>query len=387
MTEAPNRQKVGFVSTSNYALDFFLKSYIEAIAEEADVILLANTEHGVPAPRKGIEYIEMPFKRQPSPHHDLMDLIKLTKMIRSYKLDAVYTISPKGGLLGMLASTLARVPVRLHFFTGQVWVTRTGFAKRFLKGLDQIIGRACSFALVDSPSQRDFLIKENVLRADKSVVLGAGSVAGIDTDRFAPNPEMRKAVRDTLGIPQTMPIILFLGRLTRDKGVLDLVEAFKTLAEKHDNLGLVMAGPDEGMLDSLKSALAGSKAEDRVWFPGQTSTPEHYFAAADLFCLPSYREGFGVVILEAAATGLPAVGSDIYGVCDAIVDNETGILHTPADSGDIASALDRLIADPALRDHYGKAALTRARDVFGQSIMVEHFRAFHRKMMTQEGPN
>jgi glycosyltransferase involved in cell wall biosynthesis len=379
------RLRIGFISTSNYALNFFLKSYIRVVAKDADVVLISNNEHGVPEPEQGITFIEMPFKRRPSPHHDLLHLFQLTKIIRKQRLDAVYTISPKGGFLGMLAATLARIPTRVHFFTGQVWVMRTGFWRVLLKGLDQVIGRLSSFALVDSTSQRDFLIEERVVRAEKSTVLGAGSVAGVDIHRFSPNRAVRDEVRAEMGIPDDMPVVLFLGRLTRDKGVADLVQAFTVLAERYLNLGLVMAGPDEGELENLQEMLVGKKGQERVWFPGGTRQPERYFAAADVFCLPSYREGFGIVILEAAATGLPTVGSDIYGVRDAIVDGETGVLHRPADSKDIERALTRLIDDPTLRKKYGEAALKRARSVFSQDVMIDHFSAFHASINKPKG--
>jgi glycosyltransferase involved in cell wall biosynthesis len=357
------------------------------VAEDADVVLIANTEHGVPEAEPGIAFVEMPFKRRPSPHHDLLHLFQLSRVIRQQKLDAVYTISPKGGFLGMLAATFARIPTRIHFFTGQVWVVRTGFWRILLKGLDQVIGRLSSFALVDSTSQRDFLIEEGVVRADKSTVLGAGSVAGVDTHRFSPNGAVRAQVRAEMGIPDDMPVILFLGRLTRDKGVADLVQAFCSLARNYPEIGLVMAGPDEGELENLQQMLKGTEAEDRVWFPGGTSTPERYFAAADVFCLPSYREGFGIVILEAAATGLPTVGSNIYGVRDAIVDGETGVLHRSGDSKDIERALIQLIENPDLCQKYGSAALKRARGVFAQDVMLGHFRDFHSDILDSKELN
>lgn len=383
MTHPPRRPRIGFISTSNYAIRFFLRPYINSLAINADIVLIANTEHGTPDQVPGVTFIPMPFVRTPNPIKDLKNLIQLSAILRAQKLDMVYSISPKGGLLGMMAATLVRVKLRVHFFTGQVWITRTGIWRRILKGLDRLIGRMAHMSLVDSPNQQSFLIAEKVLKAEKSAVLGAGSMAGINTQRFKPDPAARADLRARLNIPETMKVIIFLGRLTRDKGVQNLMEAFTILSKDHSDLGLLLVGPDENMMAGLKQQARSSNLAHRVWFTGGVSQPEHYFAAGDIFCLPSFREGFPMVILEAAATGLPTVGSNIYGINDAVVDGKTGLLHTVKDSADLASKLNRLVTDECLRDTLGQAARTRIHTQFNQNAMIKHFMTFHTQMIAK----
>ena len=152
--------------------------------------------------------------------------------MRRERFDLVHSMTPKAGLLAMVAARVARVPVRLHTFTGQVWATRAGFLARRSSGLDTTIARAATFALADSHSQRSFLVSEGVVPASKIAVLANGSVSGVDAARFRPDADRRHRVRTSLGLATTDVVLLFLGRITRDKGVLDLARAFAILAER-----------------------------------------------------------------------------------------------------------------------------------------------------------
>jgi glycosyltransferase involved in cell wall biosynthesis len=172
-----------------------------------------------------------------------------------------------------------------------------------------------------------------------------------------------------LGIPLSDTVLLFVGRITRDKGVLDLARAFTTLADRRSDIHLLVVGPDEHDLTMTMRTLC-SRHHARLHFVDYTNAPEDFMAASDILCLPSYREGFGSVIIEAAAAGLPAVASRIYGVVDAVVEGETGLLHEPADVEGIVDRLQQLISQPEVRRSLGAAARLRAARDFSQSALT-----------------
>jgi glycosyltransferase involved in cell wall biosynthesis len=275
----------------------------------------------------------------------------------------VHSIMPKTGMFAMSAAYLAFVPVRIHTFTGQIWVTQQGVKRMLLKWFDKLIVGFATCIMADSPSQRDFLVSEGVLPPGKAKVLGAGSICGVDPLRFHPDPEGRQAVRHELGITQDTKVILFVGRLNRDKGMLDLAVAFDTIARQHKDVALLLVGAEEDVSFSRIQEICFA-ARDRLHYVSFTATPERYMAAADIFCLPSYREGFGMTIIEAAACGVPAVASRIYGISDAVADGKTGLLYPAGDVHALTQALLRLSADDELRKQMGDEARGRARAMF-----------------------
>jgi glycosyltransferase involved in cell wall biosynthesis len=306
-------------------------------------------------------------------------LWQLWRFFRRSRFDAVHSVTPKAGLLAGIAARLAGVPVRIHWFTGQVWVTRTGFMRRLLKAADRLIATNATHVLVDSHSQRDFLIDEGVVARDRAEVIAAGSICGVDARRFHPDAQARAAVRAELGVADVDKMILFLGRWNHDKGVLDLARAFAALAATHGQVHLVIVGPDEEGLAGEVRALCAASA-DRLHMVGFTREPERFMAAADIFCLPSYREGFGSVLLEAAAVGIPSVATRIYGITDAVVEGVTGLLVPPGDVAALTTAVARLVADDVLRMRLGAAAQVRARQDFSQEAVTAGLLGYYRSI-------
>lgn len=344
----------------------FLKSHIAALRRSHDVTVITNTANPLFLEERGISVSVVPLAlaRTVRPIRDVACLFHLLRIFRAGRFDVVFSVTPKAGLLAMLAGFLARVPVRIHMFTGQVWATRIGLARRLLKTADRFLGWCATNILIDSHSQRRFLISAGVVDEGRSSVLAGGSICGVDDARFRPDREAANAVRRALNVPRDVPLLLFLGRITRDKGVLDLAKAFARLVDEGRDIHLAMVGPDEGGL-ALAIQKICARCATRVHFVGFIERPEHFMAAADIFCLPSYREGFGAVVIEAAAIGVPAVASAIYGVTDAVVDGETGLLHPPGDHDAMVRCLATLIDDPDLRQRMGHGARERAIRDFG----------------------
>jgi lipopolysaccharide/colanic/teichoic acid biosynthesis glycosyltransferase len=359
------------VVSSDMTVRAFLVPQLRAMQEQYELTVMANTRHRELLWSLGVTGAleRVAIERQIHPARDLVALAQLVRLMRRGRFDLVHSFTPKAGLLGMCAAAIARVPIRVHTFTGQVWATRRGLARRMLKAMDRMIAGCASYTLADSPSQRDFLVREHVVRGSKISVLGSGSVSGVDPERFRPADGARQAFRQRLGIPDSDVVLLFAGRLHRDKGVLDLARAFAALAAEQENVHLLCVGSDEHNLRTTIAAHCEPHSR-RVHFEDFMEAPEHAMAAADVLCLPSYREGFGSVIIEAAAARVPAVASRIYGIIDAVVEERTGLLHKPGDVGELLAQLRRLASAPELRATLGRNARERVCREFAQNTIT-----------------
>jgi len=328
-------------------------------------VVIGAAKNGLP-----VKVIPLAIERAINPVADLLALYRLVRLFRESRFDLVHSVTPKAGLLAMLAAKIAGVRFRIHTFTGQVWATRAGFSRLLLKTMDRLLVWSATHLLADSFSQRQFLIEQGIAGAEKLAVLADGSISGVDVGRFRPDKDARTAIRQHLGISDDGALLLFLGRLHRDKGVLDLAAAFADVAARCGQLHLLLAGPDESGLREQVQHIAGAY-DDRVHFIDYTDTPERYLAAADIFCLPSYREGFGSVIIEAAACAVPAIGSRIYGISDAVRDGETGVLFAAGSIDELSDAIELVALHPEQRRAMGEAALERARKIFPAKRLVQ----------------
>lgn len=374
MTE---QKKMCVVATVPVALKVFMVEHINKLAETYSVTVMANAEANeiYRFLDKRIHFIPLPIQRKVSIFSDLLSLIKLFKIFTTEKFDCVLSIMPKSGLLAMLAGYIARVPRRVHIFTGQVWYTKQGLARFFLKTLDKLLAFSATHLLADSPSQRAFLIDEKIVKSAKIDVLGTGSISGVDLARFKPNAVARADIRKELGLDDSAIVFLFMARLTHAKGIIDLAQAFTAVATTCPQAHLLIVGPDEDGVEGTITEL-GSRFEGRCHRVGFTNNPEAYMAASDVFCLPSYREGFSLATIQAAGVGLPAIASRIYGLIDAVQENVTGLLHAPGNIGEISEAMVRLYSDARLRDALAEAAHRRAHTDFTQSMIVNEMAAY-----------
>jgi glycosyltransferase involved in cell wall biosynthesis len=364
------QRKLCYVATIPAVVHAFLRAHIQAAAEKYEVTVICNAvdKHLLDGLKANI--VLLPIVRRPSPWQDLLVLFKLIELFRRERFDIVHSHMPKTGLLGMLAAWISGIPIRINTFHGEVWATRKGWRRLMLRRLDKFVGWLATDILLVSFSQQNFLERERVLPAGKSIIIGAGSICGVDPLRFYPNLEARATVRESLGVSQSATVLLFVGRLNRDKGVLDLAAAFDAIAKDCPGVVLVLVGTEEDVCFSR--ILEICRAEPgRLHYVNFTLTPERYMAASDIFCLPSYREGFGLTLIEAAACGVPAVASRIYGISDALDDGRTGLLFTPGDVGDLTRTLKKLIVEVEFRQQLGEAARIRALDLFASEDITQ----------------
>ena len=368
MNTSTAKVKICFVTTVPFMVNVFLEKHILALLPYAEVIIVTNLDdHEICELSTTLtdraRVCHVPFRRAISPVHDLFALLKLVMVLHRERPLIVQSMSPKAGLLCAVAGWLLRLPIRVHWFTGQVWVTKQGIMRKLLKTLDTLIAKLTTNLLADSPSQMDFLIKQGVVQTAKIEVLGNGSVCGVNVDRFQPNPKCRSTVRHKYAIPDTAVLGLFVGRVTADKGVLELAHALRILKQNGVSLYVAFVGPDEGSMSAAITLASGGDPQ-RIIMTGFSATPETFMSAADFLVLPSYREGFGSTIIEAAACGIPAIGSRIYGIIDAIEEGETGLLVEPRDINQLADAMQKLSVDEELRMKLGIAARVRVLKCF-----------------------
>lgn len=369
-------KKIAFVVSSPTTADAFLCGHISALSKFYDVDLIANFSHFERSKAKVGNQVHAPIHRSINLCRDFLGLVALIRIFSSNRYDAVHSVTPKAGLLAMLAARIARVPVRHHTFTGQVWATRSGLMRWLLKSLDKVTYSCSTHSLVDSFSQRDFLLDEKVVRCEKSSVLASGSISGVDVERFKPDSKKRASIRAQHGVDESDFLYLFLGRINHEKGVPELIDAFRGVSEKHPEAKLMIVGRDEsGIFNDGEIEKTFSGKLIRVGF---TREPEAYFNAADVFCLPSHREGFGSVLIEAAACGVTSIASNIYGISDAVLDGETGLLHVPKSSSDLEDKMERAISKPDLRTALSQAAFSRAKGKFSSVVVENELVKFYR---------
>ncbi|AQS38835.1 glycosyltransferase [Shewanella psychrophila] len=365
-------KSIAVVVSSPMTVNSFLINHICELSKCYNVSVIANFggfSGNLNLPEE-VKLYNVAIVRKISLISDLKALFHLIKLFHRERFSAIYSVTPKAGLISMLAGKFVGSKIRIHTFTGQVWANKTGIYRNLLKSFDKVIARCTTVSLIDSHSQRDFLLNEGVVSILGSKVLGSGSISGVDTNRFIPSLTSRERVLNELNIPLHAKVILFIGRLNKDKGISELIEAFKVAYKSSSNLYLLVVGPDEeNMKGGLLSSL-GLLSKNVVFVPF-TINPEELMQVSDVLCLPSHREGFGTVVIEAAACGIPCVGSNIYGLSDAIVDDLTGVLVPVNDFYSLAQSLHVIINDDKKRVLMGNAARKRAVDKFDNTILSE----------------
>lgn len=371
--------KVIRVVTASYVVPWHLSNTLSRITSDFEVYVVGQnvSENALCYPH--VTFVDIDIYRKSSYLFDILALVKLCKFFMSCKPDVVHSVMPKAGLLSAIAGFVCRVPIRLHTFTGQTWLGKVGVARFVYWMLDRFVNRLNTICLTDSFSQSEFLRQHKISREGRPLpVLAGGSLSGVDLTRFQPEVLQKSAqeLRLELGIGKDDFVFSFIARKTQEKGAIDALKAFSQVRSSKASTKLLFVGPDE---DGIIARLRETNAElfEGVKEVGPVSNHEVYLAASDVLCLPSYREGFGSIVIDAAALGIPTIGSRIPGLVDAIVDGETGLLCAAGDLEELSKSMIRLVNDRELKQLLGNRARLRVDEFFTADKLYVALRDFY----------
>ena len=340
-------------------------------------------EWEVPRP-DGVRVLEVPMEREISPVRDIRSICHLWGILRTLRPTVTNVGTPKAGLLGGFAAWLNRVPCRFYTLHGLRFETTTGLRRKLLILAERLACRFAHRVVCVSHSVREKAIASGLVDRERALIFGAGSCNGVDVARFAPTQQRiwRAAeLRRQFGIPADAPVALFVGRLTCDKGIAELIEAFLQLENRISNLRLLLVGSFEDGDPLPEDIRKHLETHDRVILAGPVNDTAPYYAMADVLVLPSHREGLPTVVLEAHAAGKPVIGAAATGIVDLLVDGETGLLFPVGDVSSLANAIARLIEDKALARKLADAGRDQVKRKFRQELIWAALRREYLKVL------
>ncbi|MCT7489227.1 glycosyltransferase [Aliarcobacter cryaerophilus] len=372
-------KKICIVVSTPMTVKAFLLKHIEILSNEYEITIVSNSNLDLSQEYK-IKCLSkyIPINRKINFLEDIKSVILLYKFLKKENFNLVLSVSPKAGLISSISSFLARIENRIHFFTGQVWATKRGIFRFILKSVDKLIATLNTNNLIDSPSQKEFLIREKVIQDEKSTVLLKGSISGVDVNKFSFSEEIKLELKNKYKIKNSDIVFMFIGRLNADKGIFDLVLAFDKLLKEYENVKLFLIGPDEENIENQICEFLKFKNVIRIDY---VSNPQEILNIADILVLPSYREGFGTIVIEAASMGIPCIASDIYGLNDAIVNNKTGLLHKVKDVDDMIEKYEYLIENKNKIKEYGVNAKNRVYNNFKDEQLSNELKKYIDKFL------
>lgn len=389
MSTASRPPRVACLATDPITARFLMAGQLSFLSQCGfDVTLIAGPGEDleVTAQRENVRVVPVSMSREITPLQDWRSLRHLTEVLRELKPDIVNAGTPKAGLLGMLAATRAQVPVRIYTLRGLRMETATGLKRLILTTTERIAARCAHKVICVSPSLRRAFIDFHLGTAGQTVVLGGGSSNGVDTKRFASTPERQAeglALRRSLAIPDDARVIGFVGRLTCDKGVAELVAAYAALLHEFEDLHLLLVGGfEEGDPLSLEM-------RDAIWthpnihITGFVNNTAPYYSAIDLLVFPSHREGLPNVPLEAAAAGRPTAGFAATGTVDSVQHGVTGTLVPVGDIHGLTEAVRRYLTDEALLSQHGANARIRVETQFRREVIWQQLAELYNNELQQ----
>lgn len=322
--------------------------------------------------REDVRVIPVKMERKISVFKDIVSFFNLYFTFIREKPLIVHSITPKAGLLSMSAAYFAGVPIRMHTFTGLIFPTHTGFKRRILIGMDKLLCLFASKIYPEGQGVKNDLVKYGITNKPLKI-LANGNVNGINPDYFNPekfNEEQNESLRSSLNILKDEMLFIFVGRLVRDKGVNELVAGFKKCNADFPQVKLLLLGLTEDDLDPLyPETIEEIKNNKSIIAAGFVTDVRAYLAISDVLILPSYREGFPNVVLQAGAMGLPSIVTDINGSNEIITNGENGLIIEVKNEKAIADAMELLIRSPSIIDSMKKNARKEIIERFTQEIV------------------
>ena len=381
-----DRKKIIRTATVPLSLDLFCRGLLRDLSSRYEIIALSSPQPELESIRKRekVRTISVPMARKIAPFSDLKSLFELIRVFRKERPDMVHSITPKAGLLSMMAARWTRVPVRIHTFTGLIFPYEKGWKRRLLMTTDRLTASCATHVIPEGVGIRDDLIRFKITRKPLRV-LGNGNVRGIDLSHYVRTEKLSRSaadLRNCYNIPDDGFAFIFVGRLDRDKGIDELVQAFRMLAKDEPKVHLFLVGAEEpegkSILDETKEIIA---RDDHIHLSdGWQADVRPWYAAADALVHPSRREGFPNVVIEAGAMGLASIVTDINGSREIVKDGQNGTIVPAQDPEAMYAAMKDFLDHPekvqemaaAARDlskRYEQKYVRQCLDVFYKEVL------------------
>lgn len=380
----PKQIKLFRISTVPTTMESLLNDQLRMVNEYYEVVAVSSPgkEMQVLREREGIRTIEVPMERRISP---IKDFISLIRMIRVFTLERpymVHSMTPKAGLISMLAGWITRVPVRMHTFTGLVFPTATGWKQRLLMCTDWLTCACATHVNPEGEGVKRDLMTYGITKKPLQII-GNGSICGVDMAYFDRTESVMKqavAYRE-----EGCFTFCFVGRIVRDKGINELVSAFVRLHEKYPQVRLLLVGPFEKKLDPvLPETEKAIQNHPAIRFMGFQPDVRPFLVASGTLVLPSYREGFPNVVLQAGAMGLPSIVTDINGCNEIIIPNENGVIIPSKDEEALYQAMENFLFYPEEIQRMAKKARSLIASRYDRKVLWEALLKAYKRLIDNQ---
>lgn len=368
-------KKICYCTTVSLTINAFILKSAKYIHEHTDwdisVICSYDEELEKNLPSY-IHYFPIDMKRGIS-FDGLKVIREMKKIFRRERFDLVQYSTPNASLYASIAAKATKIPVRLYCQWGMIFVGFSGGKRKLFKKEEQLVCRNSTWIEPDSKSNLAFAHSEGLYPASKSSVIWNGSACGIDLEKFdiSKKEEYRSTIREKYQIPLDAFVYIFVGRVKRDKGINELLSAYQNLSPTHPSYLFILGNSElDGSIDM--DLYQWSRKENKVIYTGSVPIVEKFLAASDCYVLPSYREGFGMSVIEAQAMGLPVIVTDIPGPIDGMIDGETGIIVPKQDVPALQNAMEKMFSDVKLREQYGSQGYHHVKESFDQKKFFEY---------------
>ncbi|MCD7828361.1 MAG: glycosyltransferase family 4 protein [Clostridiales bacterium] len=377
-------KKVCFIATISNTIEWFMLDQAKYLSENGfDVYIICNTDNNfrskVP---ENITYIPVPMKRGID-FSCIKSIFKMCSIFSKQKFDVIEYTTPNASLYASVAGKVAGIHHRIYRQWGMVYIGFTGAKRQIFKLIEHITCLLSTYILPDSFGNLKFCRENKFYNSEKSDVILSGSACGINLNKFDIGKKnlWRKELQTKYSIKNDEFIIGYVGRINRDKGINELLTAFKKFSDAYGNTKLFLVGMSDRENEIIPEFLLWAKTNENVIFTGVTSETEKYYSLFDIYILPSYREGFGSTLIEAQAMEVPIITTDIIGPSEAISPNKSGLLINPKSSDELYMALEKLYKDKECRINFGKAGRLYVSEKFEQSKVFNANLAFLNKLL------
>lgn len=366
--------KIISATTVPQSLGAFCNGMLKDLSQRYDIIALSSPGDALDevARREGVRIIAVPMERHISLKHDITSLWKMIKVFRKEKPDMVHSMTPKAGMLCMMAAWISRVPVRIHTFTGLVFPTSTGIKRKILMATDWLTCACATHIIPEGEGVKSDLLNHGITKKPLKV-LGYGNVRGVDMEYYSSRDEVRSKMEELKLRDESKFTFVFVGRIVRDKGINELCKAYIKIHSQYPNTRCWLVGGYEDSLDPIgqESRRLIEQGDNGLIAVGPKRGEEllAYYAAADCFVFPSYREGFPNTVLEAGAMGLPSIVTDINGSREIITEGENGYIIPSKDADALYEAMWRMINNNVERNTMAAKARKMIGDRFEQGFV------------------